>query len=78
MLAESRTAHVEAGVHLHHANTGHFIAGEQGALNRRSAAPARQQGSVNVDAAKTRQVKNRLRQNQAVSGDDHRIGVERA
>jgi hypothetical protein len=71
---EEHRARVEPRFHLHdrHATLG--IASGDRALNRRSAAPARQQGSVNVDATETRRLQDRLRKQQPVRGDDHDVG----
>ena len=49
------------------------IAGEHRALDRRRAAPARQQRCVNVDAAEPRSLQHRLRQDQSIGDDDHEI-----
>ena len=49
------------------------IAGEQRALDRRGAAPARQQRGMDVDAAEPRHREHRRRQDQAVGHDHERI-----
>jgi hypothetical protein len=65
---------VEARVHLHHADTRRRIPGEHGTLNRRRAAPARQQRRVQIDAAEPRPIEPLARQQQPVGNDDHEIG----
>ena len=65
---------VESRLHPHDADSGLGIAGKDRALDRRGAAPARQQGSVNIDARATRPLEQPARQQQPVSGDDERIG----
>ena len=45
-----------------------------GALDRRRAAPARQQRGVQVEAAVARRVEDRLRQDQPVGDDDRDVG----
>ena len=64
---------VETGLHLHDRYAGLGIAGGNRALNRRSTAPARQQRSVNVDAAEPRRLQDGLRKQQSVRGDDHDV-----
>jgi hypothetical protein len=49
------------------------VAGLDGAMDRRRAAPARQQRGVDVDAAAARQVEHGLRQDQAVGGHHQQI-----
>ena len=61
---------VETRVDLHDGDAGFGVAREDGALDRRGAAPARQQRAVDVQAAEPRQIEHRLRQDQPV-GDDH-------
>jgi hypothetical protein len=50
------------------------IARFDGAMDRRGAAPARQQGRVDVEAAQARQVQHPLRQDQAIGGHHHHVG----
>ena len=69
---------IEPGLHLHDGDAGFGIAGQDRALDRRRAAPARQQRGVDVDAAEARHVEHRLRQDQAVGGDHHDVGADRA
>ena len=49
------------------------VAGEQRALDRRRAAPARQQRGMDVQRALRRGLEQRRRQEQAVGGDDQRV-----
>ena len=75
MVSASRIgAGVEPCVHLHDGDAGLAVAGEDGALDRRRAAPARQQRGMDVEAAEARRLEHRLRQDQAI-GRDHR-GIE--
>ena len=53
---------VEPGIHLHDADAGHGVAGQHGALDRRRAAPTRQQRRVQVDAAEPRPLEQRPRE----------------
>ncbi len=64
---------VQAGVHLHDADAGLGIAGEHGALDRRRAAPARQQRRVQVDTAHARPVEPLAGQQQPIRDDDHEV-----
>ena len=52
---EQHGAGVEPRVELHDGDAGFRVAGEDGALDRRGAAPARQQRTVDVQAAEARQ-----------------------
>jgi folate-dependent phosphoribosylglycinamide formyltransferase PurN len=67
---EQHGAGVEAGFHLHQVDAAFFVTGEDRALDRRRAAPARQQRGMHVPAAEARQRKHGLRQDQAI-GDHH-------
>ena len=53
------------------------VAGLDRALDRRRAAPARQQRGMDVQAAQARQLEHPLRQDQAVGRDDHHVGPRR-
>ena len=53
------------------------VAGQDRRLDRRRAAPARQQAGVDVEAASPRRVQHRLRQDQPVRRDHRRIETER-
>ena len=63
---EQHGAGVQPGLHLHDGNAGFAVAGLDGSLDGRCAAPARQQGGVAVDTAQARDVQHRLRQDQPV------------
>ena len=69
---------VEPFLHLHHHHAGLVVAGHDGALDRRRAAPARQQRGVEVEAAERKGIQNRLRQDQPVSDHDGGVGAMRA
>jgi hypothetical protein len=64
---------IQAGIHLHDGNAGFRVAGEEGALDRRGAAPARQERRVDIECAVWRDVQERLGQEQAVRGDHQRV-----
>jgi hypothetical protein len=64
---------VESLVELHDADTGHGVAGQQRALNRRRAAPARQQRTMDVEAAEPRQRQRRGGQDQSIRHDHHQV-----
>ena len=77
---------VEPGVHLHHGDAGLGVAGLDGAVDRRGAAPARQQRAVDIQAAQAgpaigvrrlHGVKHPLRQDQPVSGHHQHIELRR-
>ncbi len=68
---------IQTGFHLHHGDPGFGIARLDGALDRRRTAPAWQQRGVAVDAAQTRHVEHRLRQDQAIGDHHHQIGPQR-
>ena len=72
---------VEPGLHLHDRDARFGVPRKDGAMNRRGAAPARQQRGVNIQATKAphfvRNVEHRLRQNQPVSSHHQHIGVKR-
>ncbi len=75
--SEYRTG-IQAPVHLHDRYPGERVTREDGTLNRRGAAPARQKRSVDIDRAQTGQGEHRLGQNQPVSRDHHGVCAERA
>jgi hypothetical protein len=64
---------VEPGVHAHHADPGLGVARQDGALDGRRTAPARQQRRVNVEAAVARMIEHGLRQDEAVGRDHHDV-----
>ncbi|MNQ62298.1 hypothetical protein D3C85_766380 [compost metagenome] len=68
---------VQARFHLHHGDPGFGIAGLHRTLDRRGAAPARQQRGVAVDAAQARDVQHHLRQDQAVGHHHQQVGRQR-
>ena len=72
-LAEQHRAGVQAGVHLHDGGAGFPVAGLDRPLNRRGAAPARQQRAVHVDAAEPGQGQHRAGDDQAVGHHDQRV-----
>ena len=76
-LARHR-AGVEAFLHAHEVDAGLGVAGHDRALHRRRAAPARQQRSVNVEAAELRRGEHGRRQDEPIGGDDRDIRREAA
>ena len=72
--ASSIGAGVQAGVHLHDGDAGLRVAGLDGTVDRRRAAPARQQRGVDVQAAPRRQRQHPGRQDQAVGGHHQHVG----
>ncbi len=64
---------VEPCVHLHDGDAGARVAGQQRALDRRGAAPARQLRRVDVDAAVARPRQDRGRQDEPVGGHDQHV-----
>jgi hypothetical protein len=58
---------------LHEGDAGLRITRLDGPMDGGGAAPARQEGGVDVDAAQARHVEHRLRQDQAVGGHHHDI-----
>ena len=53
------------------------VAGQNRPLNRRSSAPTRQQGRMDIHAAQSRKLQDRTGQDQAVCDDHEHIGVPR-
>ena len=76
-LHQQHGARIEALLHLHDGNAGLAIPCHDGALDGGRAAPARQQGRMNVEAAKAGCVEDGLRQDQPISGNDCRIQIKR-
>jgi hypothetical protein len=74
VLREHRPG-IQARVHLHDGDAGLAVARQQRALDRRRAAPARQQRSMNVHGAQARRPERARRQQQAVGGDHHDVGA---
>jgi hypothetical protein len=67
-------AGVQAFFHLHDGHAGLRVAGLDGTVDRRSAAPARQQRAVDINAGFD--VEGALGQDQAVGCDDHYVVLE--
>ena len=65
--ARQHRAGIEARIHLHDRDAGFAVSGEERALDRRRAAPARQQRGVDVERAVRRGVEQR-----AAAGSVHR------
>jgi hypothetical protein len=74
-LDHAHIAGIQAGIHLHDGDAGFGVAGLDGAMNRRCTAPARQQAGVDVQAAQARRIEHPLRQDQAIGGHHHHIGL---
>ncbi|MNI18977.1 hypothetical protein D3C73_723980 [compost metagenome] len=71
---KQHVAGIQALIHLHDGHARLRVARFNGALNRRRAAPARQQAGVDVQATQARQVQHPLRQDQAIGGHHHHVG----
>ena len=67
---------VEALIHAHDGDAGSCVSREDGALNRRGAAPTRQQRGMDVDTAELRQAQRGRRQQQTVGNDDERVELQ--
>jgi len=74
---EEHRAGIEPLVHLHDADAGARVACEKGALDRRRAAPSRQQRRMDVEAATLRDREHLRGKNEAVGRDHHHVGGER-
>ncbi len=70
---QQHVASVQAGVHLHDRDAGLGVAGLDRAVDRRGAAPARQQRAVDVQAAQSRQRQHPFGQDQAVGGHHQHV-----
>ena len=68
---------VQTRIHVHDGHAALPVAGFDSALNRRRAAPARQQRAVHVDRAQPRQVQHRGGQDQPVGHHDQRVELQR-
>ena len=68
---------VQALLHAHDAHARLLVARQDGSLDGRGAAPARQQRRVHVEAAEARDVEHLLRQDGAVGRDADHVGGER-
>ena len=73
-LRQYRTS-VETRFHPHDRYAGLAVAREERALDRRRAAPARQQRRMNIQGPLRCDIKERRRQEHAVSGDYHSVGA---
>ena len=76
-LDEQHRPGVQAFVHLHDGDAGLGVAGLDGALDGRGAAPARQERGVDVQAAEARRAQHLRGQEQAVGGHHHHVGARR-
>ncbi len=76
-LGQQDRAGVEPLFHLHDADAGLAVAGEDGALDRRRATPARQERGVDIEAAEPGRRQHRLRQDQAIGRHYCRVEAER-
>jgi FlaG/FlaF family flagellin (archaellin) len=74
---QQHRAGIETFVHAHDGDAGLGVAGEDGAMDGGGAAPARQQRSMDVDAAEDRRIEEAFGQDMAVGDDDGGIEVER-
>ena len=73
-LGHQDGAGIEPLIHMHHHHAGFDITGHDSALNGRGAAPARQQGTMQIEAAQPGRIQNGFGQQQAVS--HHNSGIE--
>ena len=71
-LSGEHRSGIEAGIHSHDGDPRFRISCQEGSLDGRSAAPARQERSVNVQGA-TQGIQDIGRDNQPVGGDDGRV-----
>ena len=76
-VTQQHGAGIQPFIHLHDGDTGLGIARQDRSLHWRRAAPARQQRSVDIEAAVTRYLQHRLRQNQPISRHHHHVGIQR-
>ena len=72
-LRHGNRAGVEPLLHLHHHHAGLGIARHDRAVDRRGAAPARQQRRVQIEAAERKGLEDRLRQDEPIGDDDRHI-----
>ena len=78
LFFQNHIARIQPLGHIHHRDPADGIARHNGAVDRRRAAPARQQRRVDIDAAERRQRQNLGRKQFAVSGDDEHIRTDGA
>ena len=64
---------IQARLHLHQRHPGSLVASPDRRRNGRCAAPARQQGSMDIDRAETAGLKRGRRKNSAIGGHHHQI-----
>ena len=76
-LGQQHAARVQALVHLHDGHARLRVARLDGAVYGRRAPPARQQAGVNVQAAQARHLQRPDRQDEAVGGHHHHVGLHR-
>jgi hypothetical protein len=76
LLVQQHRAGVQAGLHLHQAHAGFGVAGLDRTLDRRRAAPARQQRGMHVPATLGRDGQHGLRQDQAVGHHHHQVRLQ--
>ena len=78
---EKHGASIETRFHLHDRHAGFRVTSQNRAMNRRSAAPSRQERAVNIEAAKARNfarnIQHHLRQDQSVRSDHHHVRRKR-
>ena len=67
---------IQAGVHLHEADSRFPVTGQDGPLYGCGAAPARQERGMDIDTTQPRHRQHRGRQNQAIGDHDHQVGPE--
>src|SRR5665213_684533 len=67
---------VQSRVYFHDRHAGFRVAVGNRPLDWRGSAMSRQQRSVDIEAAETRQIQNVLRQNLSVGDDDHQIRLQ--
>jgi hypothetical protein len=68
---------VEARIHLHDRDPGRRVTGQQGMLDRRGAAPARKQRSVDVESPVSRPSQDRRRQDEPICGHHQHVEIDR-
>jgi hypothetical protein len=76
-LGEQHRAGIETLIHAHGGDAGLAIAGQDGAMDGRGTAPARQQRAMDVDAAQHRRIEEAFRQDVAVGHHHGGIEIER-
>jgi len=73
-LGEDR-AGIQPGIHAHDGDASLGVTGADGGLDRRGAAPARQQRGVDVDAAVGGQIQHVLAQDLPEGGNNDQVGL---